>query len=710
MIFSLLCCVGGAFAKEGMWIPATIKNREKDMKAMGLEIPADILYNSVGSGLNNAVVLFGRGCTGEIISPKGLLITNHHCGYGSAKRLSSAGKDFFSNGFWAQNQSEELPCPGLTVTFVRKMEDVSSRIINGLADTLADNIRDSIIATRIAMTEKEYSANTHLDATIKAYFTGNQYWVALTETYRDVRLVCFPPNIIGAFGGYVENWMWPRHTGDFCLFRVYAGADNKPADYSASNNPYEASRFFNINISGYKEGDFTMVYGFPGATQEYISSYELNQVYSITYPISVAARTRKLDVWNKHMGWNQETFIKYSAKRAGVADGWKKWQGEVQGMKVNKVTEKKQAAEKLFQKWADTAKSCRFAAKLLPQMSAAAQNADKLLTQEQYNKECPLAVELVAQGGELERMLKCMRLNLSETELNDTLKKVANDMAGFFKNYDALTDKDVFISLMALYFSKCANNLPVYYQAQYKAHNQDLKAWADEIYSASLLISEDRLKEFAAHARAADSVKILNDAAWQLNYSLNTLSKEKISPALKEYTKTMRHLNRLYMEAQMAMNKKNAWYPDANLTLRLSYGKIKSLKTDIPGPSSFMTRLSDVVKLDDTTSDIFKVPARLKQLYNKKDFGRWAVKGDVPVAFLAVNHTTGGNSGSPVLNKKGELIGTNFDRPFEGTMSDYYFDPNRCRNISVDIRYTLFIIEKFGNAGWLLNEMKLVGK
>jgi hypothetical protein len=318
-------------------------------------------------------------------------------------------------------------------------------------------------------------------------------------------------------------------------------------------------------------------------------------------------------------------------------------------------------------------------------------------------------VELVAQGGELERMLKCMRLNLSETELNDTLKKVANDMAGFFKNYDALTDKDVFISLMALYFSKCANNLPVYYQAQYKAHNQDLKAWADEIYSASLLISEDRLKQFAAHARAADSVKILNDAAWQLNYSLNTLSKEKISPALKEYTKTMRHLNRLYMEAQMAMNKKNALYPDANLTLRLSYGKIKSLKTDIPGPTSFMTRLSDVVKLDDTTSDIFKVPARLKQLYYKKDFGRWAVKGDVPVAFLAVNHTTGGNSGSPVLNKKGELIGTNFDRPFEGTMSDYYFDPNRCRNISVDIRYTLFIIEKFGNAGWLLNEMKLVG-
>lgn len=703
MLFLGIFCQFAAIGKEGLWIPATLKEHAKDMKAMGLQILVDILYNQNRTGLNNAVVLFGRGCTGEIISPYGLLLTNHHCAYGSVQGLSSTEKDYFANGFFAKNRKEEIPIPGLTVTFIRSMENVTDRVLSGVNDTLQDAARDSIITIRIAAVEREFKAATNMDAMIKPYFGGNQYWVAVAETYRDIRLVGFPPNGIGAFGGDVENWIWPRHTGDFSMFRVYAGADNKPADYSSANTPYHAGQFFKINASGYKEGNFTMVYGFPGTTLEYISSYEMKQVYSITDPISIAARNRKLDVWTKHIGWSRENFLKYTSKRAGVANGWKKWQGEVHGLELSNAMAKKEQYEKAFQKWADTTKKFPFAKYILPEMQKAAKAVNPFLTEDQYNKEAALGIELVQQGAALEKVIACFRLHLADSSLSDTVRKVVNNMGWFFKNYDALTDKDVFITEMVLYFTKCADWLPDYFKTQYLAHNQDLYAWAEDIYNNSLLSSKDKLNDFAAGVKPADSFKVLADPAWRLYNAMNKMRTQQILPALKEYSARMRYLNRLYMLAQMAKNKSKTFYPDANLTLRLAYGQVKGLDQ-----YSFQTNLDEVVALDDSTSDIFKVPKKLKELYRKKDFGRWSVNGTVPVAFVANNHTSGGNSGSPVLNAKGELIGTNFDRAYEGTMSDYYFDPNRCRNISVDIRYILFIVEKFGDAGWLLDEMKIV--
>jgi len=697
-----------AQAKEGVWIPATLKAHEKDMRREGLEIPVDQLYNDAGTGLNNAVVLFGKGCTGELISGKGLILTNHHCGYGSVQGLSSTENDYFANGFLAPNMEGEIPCKGLTVTFIRRMENVTDKILAGISDTMRDEQRDALVLQNITKTEKEYMAATHLDAHIKPYFEGNQYWVAITETYRDIRLVGFPPNGIGAFGGDVENWMWPRHTGDFSMFRVYAGADNKPADYAKGNQPYQAAQFLSINTSGYKEGDFTMVYGFPGTTKEYISSYELKQVYSITDPISIAARSRKLDVWTKHMGWTRENFIKYTSKRAGVANGWKKWQGEVRGLQLNNATGKKEAYEKVFQKWADTVKNMPYAKGLLADMKRSAEKADPMIKQDQYNKEAVLSIELIQQSSAAESLIACFRLGLGKEALEDTLKKVVNGMAGFYKNYDAATDKDVFESLMTLYFTKCAAWLPEEFTTQYRAHNQDINAMADDVYGNSLLTAQDKLNAFATAATAADSTKILTDPAWQLYNAINTMRKEKITPILKDYYAHMHYLDRLYMKAQMAMNKKKDFYPDANLTLRIAYGQVKGLKPDGSTKYSFQTKLDEVVALDDSTQDIFKVPKKLKELYHKKDYGRWGVNGTMPVAFIASNHTSGGNSGSPVLNKKGELIGLNFDRAYEGTMSDYYFDPNRCRNISVDIRYVLFIADKFGGAGWLVDEMNIV--
>jgi hypothetical protein len=621
--------------------------------------------------------------------------------------LSSTTNDYFAKGFWAMKQQDELPVKGLTVTFIRRMENVTDKILAGISDTMRDAVRDTIVAAHIAAVEKAYKESTHLDASIKPYYKGNQYWVTLSETYRDIRLVGFPPNGIGGFGGDVENWMWPRHTGDFSMFRVYAGPDNKPADYATSNQPYHTDQYFKLNISGYKEGDFTMVYGFPGTTDEYISSHELKQVSSITDPIAISARTRKLDAWTKHMSASRDIFLKYTSKRATVANGWKKWQGEVQGLKVNHVMKKKEANEKQFQKWAESNNTLPFAASLLTRIRQAAEGADSLIYTDQYNKECPLAVELIQQGATLDNMMACFRLHLSDNDLKDTLSKMAAGTVGFYKNFDPLTDKDVFVTLMSLYLDKCPG-APEYYRQKYAAHNHIMEAWANDAYTNSMVASQNRLTTFAANATAADSTKITADPAWQLYNAVATTRKEKVTPRLKEYYAQMRYLNRLYLEAQMQQNKKKEFYPDANLTLRLSYGEVAGLKPEGSSQYSWQTHLGEVVALDDTASDVFRVPAKLKQLYNTKDFGQWAVNGDVPVAFLASNHTSGGNSGSPVLNSRGELIGTNFDRAYEGTMSDYYFDPDRCRNISVDIRYTLFIIEKFGSAGWLLDEMKLV--
>ncbi|MBX2906440.1 MAG: S46 family peptidase [Taibaiella sp.] len=699
-----------ASAKEGMWMPPKLKDQERAMKEAGLQIAIDRIYNEKGTGLNNAIVLFGKGCTGEIISPKGLILTNHHCGYGSAQSLSSPEKDYFANGFWAGNMSEEQPVKGLTVTFIRKIENVTQKITDGLADTLNDKVRDSIVDARIKSTEQELGKATGLDVNIKAFFKGNEYWAAISETFRDIRFVGFPPNGIGAFGGDVENWAWPRHTGDFSIFRIYAGADNKPADYAANNKPYDADQYFNININGYKEGDFTMVYGFPGTTNEYISSFALKHVYEIADPIAIDARTKKLDVWTKHMTEDRDIFLKYTSKRAGVANGWKKWQGEVKGLKLNDVTTKKETYEKRFQAWTRADRNYPWADSLLPKMQTAAGNADKLVEEDQYLRETVLAIELIQQAAFTDRLLKVARLEKHRVSFTDTVSKLVKAQEGFYKNYDAATDKDVFAALMKLYFSKCASTLPEYYSTQYKEHKKKMEKWADDVYANSIFTSKEKLEEWAAKAGAADTFVLINDPAYMLYDAVNKERENNVSPGLTNYKTDMRYLERLYMKAQMAHQSTRQFYPDANLTLRLTYGKIQGLDPDGPAKYSYQTTLGEAVALDDPESDIFKVPAKLKELYEKKDYGRWGVNGVMPLAFTASNHTSGGNSGSPVLNANGELIGTNFDRAYEGTMSDYYFDPNRCRNISVDIRYTLFIIDKFGGAGWLIDEMNIIKK
>lgn len=699
-----------ATAKQGMWLPPLLKAQEADMKEQGLEIPVEKIYNEQGTGLNNAIVLFGKGCTGEVISPKGLVLTNHHCGYGTVQGLSSTQNDYFANGFWAKNPGEELPCPGLTVTFIRKMENVTWNILSELPDTLDEKSRQSIIATRIKALEKGYKHSTGLDANIKPYYYGNQYWVTLSETYRDIRLVGFPPNGIGSFGGDTDNWMWPRHTGDFSMFRIYAGKDNKPADYAKDNKPYQAPQFFTINGGGYKENDFSMVYGFPAYTAEYISSYQLNHIASIIDPIRIEARTKRLDVWTKNMTASRDVFIKYTSKRASVANGWKKWQGELRGLKLNNVMAKKQAYEGRFQAWASRDEALPYTDDLLAEIGARSIAANEAIKTEEYIKEGVLGVELLAQNAVLEKILQVYRQGYSQEKLRDTLTKLVKSTDGFYKNYDAATDKEVFTALMPMIFEQCKTCIAPAFSKQFAEQSSDYDRWANYVFRSALAVSQDRLNELVTNANPADSARIMNDPSWQLYESITTLRKAQISPIVAQYNERMAYMNRLYMKGQMQYDNDKAFFPDANFTLRLTYGKIKGIDPEGPAGYSFQTNLDEAIAKDNPAVDEFRVPMKLKELHAAKDYGRWAVNGTVPIAFIAVNHTSGGNSGSPVLNAKGELIGTNFDRIWEGTMSDLYFDPNLSRNISLDIRYTLFVIEKLGGAGWLLKEMKIVQK
>ncbi len=697
-----------ADAKEGMWLPPTLKKREADMKSMGLQIPVERLYNENGSGLNNAIVLFGSGCTGEIISSKGLLLTNHHCGYGTVQGLSSKDKDYFANGYWAMNMEEEIPCPGLSVTFIRKMENVTDRILAGIPDTMRGAERDSLLAGRIRALEKGFRYTTKMDATIKPFFQGNQYWVTISETYRDVRLVGFPPNGIGQFGGDTDNWMWPRHTGDFSMFRVYAGKDNKPAPYSKDNKAYQTNNFFSINISGYKEGDFTMVYGFPGTTQEYISSYQLNQIYSIIDPIRISVRTKKLDVWNKNMDASRDVFLKYTSKKAGVANGWKKWQGEMRGLKINNVVEKKAAFEREFQAWAAGDESLPYADDLLSNILVNTSRSDSALKADIYIQEAVYGIELLAQAATMGRWLQVMRSRLPESVMADSVRKLAGSLDRFYKNYDAATDQQLFAALMPVYINNAGNWVPPGFSKNLREYNNDYEAWAADVYNFSMLKSKDRVEQFMSDLSVKDTMQILSDPAYRLFHTITNYRRQSTLPVLNQYSDNMAYYNRLYMKSQMKKDWNTDFYPDANLTLRLTYGKVDGMDPDGPAGYSYQTNLDEIMEKDNQEVEEFRVPMKLKELHSKKDYGRWAVNGTVPVAFIASNHTSGGNSGSPVLNSKGQLIGTNFDRVWEGTMSDLYFDPNLCRNISVDIRYTLFVIEKFGGAGWLLKEMNLV--
>lgn len=692
-----------AFAQGGMWTPDLLKSQEAPMKDLGLQIPIENIYGDHPKSLNNAIALFGRGCSSEMISKQGLLLTNHHCAYGQIQSLSTAERNILLDGYWAKNRQEELPVPGLIVRFIRKMEDVTQHITFGLVDSLEVEVRNAKIEQRIKKLEKALTESSGYEVEIKPFAYGNQYKAVYVEVFEDVRLVGTPPNGIGKFGADTDNWTWPRMTGDFALLRVYADPQNNPAPYSPTNQPYQPKAYFPISTKGVEEGDFTMVYGFPFMTQQYISSYQLGLIENHINPIRISAREVRLAVLNEAMRKDPKVFLKYAAKQSSISNGYKKWQGELQGLAKSKVKLLKQDQERNFSRWV-VAKEKTAYQMLLPHLRTQVEAATPIIIQNEYLQETILSVELIQLGKWLVEARDVLK-NRPE-EWNSTKAELLKKARDFYKDYDWMTDKKVFEAIADFYFNQISvAPIPGLKDLKYNSGN-DIQLFSNYLYGSSALKSESTLETLFDQKVERMLELIERDPAYMVYSIAKEYQEENIQPKLAQYNLQIQDLNRLYMKAQMEYNpSQKPMYPDANQTMRITYGTVQSI--DLGSSDIFVTTLEDLIPRHNEQIEEFNIPFKLRSLYDQKDFGNWSRNGSVPINFIATNHTSGGNSGSPVLNGKGELIGLNFDRIWQGTMSDLHFDPSLSRNISVDILYVLFIIEKYGDAAWVLKELDL---
>ena len=683
MIKKLLLCTLAcitfttATADEGMWLPSLIKERVKDMRKKGFKLKTEDVYSTTKPSLKDAVMQFGGGCTGEFVSAEGLLLTNHHCGYASIQKLSSVEHDYLTDGYWAKSRDEELHVPGLTISILERMEDVTDRIAAGES-------KEEIIA--------QAKHGKGCRASIESMYYGNQHYLFVYRVYNDVRLVGAPPSSIGKFGGDTDNWIWPRHTGDFSMFRVYADANNEPADYSTENVPYRPKRYFPISTKGVNEGDFTMIYGFPGNTQEYVTADAVEYVAEVSNPMKIALRTIRLDIISEAQSKDVATRIAYAAKHANIANAWKKWQGESLGLERLKTADKKEDYESSFAAWA--ADKPQYAA-LIDSMHAAYEKViPGYFARELFN-------ETIA-GIEVYNFAAWLNAQHSKGEkLTADVQVIGRTY--YLNDYRVEIDKAIAKRMISEFIERMpVENIPQELTAAIENFGS-VELFVDYLYSNTQLITKYPLT----------TEEILNDpmvqfATWfvpQVNrnrgYAYRNLSNV---PDIEQWY-------REYMQALREWDKERAFYPDANFTLRVAYGTVCGYENVDGEYHTHLTTLDGIMAKDNPEIYDYNIPQVLRDIYAERDYGRWSIekngKQTIPVCFLANNHTSGGNSGSPVINGKGELIGINFDRTWRSTMSDIEFDPSICRNISVDIRYVLFVIDRIGGAGYLFEEMDL---
>jgi len=693
-------------ADEGMWIPSLLhKYNYADMQKKGLKITPEDIYSVNQSSLKDAIVLFGRGCTGEVVSDQGLMLTNHHCGYGRIQAHSSLEHDYLTDGFWAMSKEEELPNSGLKVTFLIRMEDVSDRILSKLNASMTEMERKTVVGLISKEIIEEATKGTHYEAEVKPLYAGNQYFLYVTEVYKDVRLVGAPPSTIGKFGGDTDNWMWPRHTGDFSVFRIYADKDNMPADYSEDNVPYKPKRHFTVSLKGVDKGDFTMVYGYPYTTHEYLPSFNVNMIANIEYPERIKLRQKKLDIIGAAMNADPGVRIQYASKQAGIANAWKKWIGVIRGLNNLNAIEKKQAFEKEFNTWAQQSPSGASYKNLL---SAYKSTIDEITPLNYWGDYFDEAIRRL----DIFRFAVKFR-NLANPEgfedIDSEVEKMFKATESFFKNYHQPTDKKIFTAMLEMIYNGIdPNQYPPYFQEISKEYNEDFQAYADWVYERSVFISKENMISFLEKYKTSKAKKIQSDPLFLLLADFNDYFVVNIQSEKKILQAQLDSLQRVYMAGQMQMQEDKLFYPDANATLRVTYGVINDYFPRDAVYYYYQTTLDGIIQKDNPDIYDYKVPEKLKELYKNKDYGRYGQNGTVNVCFTASNHTTGGNSGSPVLNAEGHLIGINFDRNWEGTMGDLMYDPDMCRNISIDIRYLLFVMDKFAGAGHLVDEMTIV--
>ena len=706
-----LLLTGFARADEGMWIPLLLKKYNyADMQAKGLKLSAEDIFSINQTSLKDAIVIFGGGCTGELISDEGLLITNHHCGYGNIQSHSSLEHDYLTDGFWAMSRGEELVNKGLKVTFLVTMADVTDKVLEGITDDMKETERQEKIGEAIKKIVDEATEGTHYTAIVKPFFAGNEYYLFVNEVFKDVRLVGAPPSAIGKFGGDTDNWMWPRHTGDFSMFRIYADKDNKPAEYSKDNVPYKPKKSFQISLAGVKKGDFTMVYGYPGTTKEHLTSYAVKMITEVSNPAKINVRGNILKIMNADMNADPKVRIQYASKNARVSNSWKKWIGENRGLKRLNAIEKKEALEKDFMNWVTKDKDRR------------EKNSNILIEYKKiYDEMQPyqLGVDYFFEAGwsmEIVRFAKSFNVLLQLTDTSSTaeIENAKQRMRGaansFFKNYNQPTDRKIFSKVfLDLYYNNVPKQFqPTIFRTIENKYKGNFAKYEENLYTKSFFVNEEKVNKFIDNYKLKHNKKIIKDPAFELYKSIVDIYINKLSIPYNNYNTQLQKLDRQWIKLLREMQSDKVFYPDANFSLRIHYGQVDDYYPRDGVYYDYYTTLDGIIEKDNPSIYDYKVPEKLKQLYYKKDYGQYAENGKINVCFTATNHTTGGNSGSPVLNANGQLIGLNFDRNWEGTMSDIMYDPDMCRNITLDIRYCLFLIDKFAGASHLIKEMDLV--
>jgi len=685
-----------------MWmLPLIQKLNSKKMTEMGFKLSAKDIYDINNSSLKDAVMHFGGGCTAELISKEGLVLTNHHCGYGSIQKLSAVDHDYLQNGYWAKNRDEELPAKGLTVTFLDRFEDVTKAVTEAVAAANEPKAKEDALKTiSDQLAVKAVGGNKYLKGRVVSFFGNNQYYLVITKTYSDVRFVGAPPSSIGKFGADTDNWMWPRHTGDFSMFRIYVDKENNPAEYSKDNVPYKPKKFLTISLKGVNQNDPAMVIGYPGRTNRFMTSFEVKETSEITNAVTILVRGVRQGILMTDMEADPKIRLQYSNKYAGSSNFWKKAIGMNETFEKLKVNERRAAEEKSFTEWVSA-------------------NPSRI---EKYGNALADVKSAIEGRAKLQLILKYYTEALSPIELTTAAlrfgpqaeKPSEDDRGGrpvilitpvdFYKDYNASTDKKVAVAMIKLFREKVpAADLPDFYKTIDADYQGKADAYVEAIFNQSVFVSEEKLKA----ALAGDKKEIASDPAF--------VAANNISAALVKYNREIEKYRtqyakgqKLYIAGLLEMKAGQAIYPDANSTMRLTYGRVLSYSPKDGVTYENVTTLDGVMQKENPKNWEFVVPAKLKELYNAKDFGQYAMKdGRMPVAFLTNNDITGGNSGSPVMNGSGELIGTAFDGNWESMSSDIIFEPSLQRCINVDIRYTLFIMDKFGGAGYLLNEMKI---
>ena len=692
-----------AFSVEGMWIPSLIDMFHSDMKTMGLKLSAEQIYSTNNSSLKDAIVQFNGGCTAEIVSDQGLLLTNHHCGFDAIQKHSSLENDYLKNGFWAKSQSEELACPWLRVTFVKEIRDVTDLVFKGITDEMSPAERAKIMQKNISTLEGAEEKTASITAKIKPFNLENEYFMLITEDYYDVRLVGAPPSAIGKYGGDTDNWVWPRHTGDFSVFRIYAN-NNESAEFEKGNTPFKPAHSLPISCKPKKEGDFTMVYGFPGSTDQHYSSGKLQWIIEKERPARIDMRQHSLDVIKPAMNADDLTRIQYASKQARIANAWKKWIGQLGGLKeLGAIEKKKEWEEEYMAKAGEQSEWKTKYYSVIGDLNALQEKGGKFeFARSMFIEYFYVGPEFIRHAFGYYNLVHNYEKLSADGKVEEEVNKLLAGSESFFKNYNKDVDQGIYNELTPLYCKYVDTELLPLGLAE--SWERDGEA----IFNKSVIMNPEAIKASLSKFSAKSAKKLKNDPALKFALSIYQTFVNKVNSGYQAFAAKEEKLMQTYVEGILVMfpDKKN--WADANSTLRITYGKIEGSSPYDGMKYTHYTTIDGIMQKHDESNPDFQLTSRFEELYKKKDFGDYTQDGDLWVCFTASNHTTGGNSGSPVIDADGNLTGINFDRSWESTMSDFMFDSRRCRNIAVDIRYVLWVIDKYGEAPHLVEEMNII--